>query len=285
MRPWLSCSRITRKTSVSARWKARKSKQAPSIPERRGMCLIVIGWRVHPQYPLVVAANRDEFYARPSTTIERWPDATQVLGGRDLEAGGTWLGITNSGRFAAVTNVREPGMAKGKRSRGALTRDFLRAGESAAKHAAQIDGAQYSGFNLLLGDGEALLYCSNRDGPPRLLAPGIYGLSNHLLDSPWPKLVAARERFAAALRGLPDESAFFDLLGDQTIVADENLPATGVPIEWERLLSATFVKSENDGPRASTLAWQRTDGALTVHAQSFGPDGRPLQSSVISTSV
>jgi uncharacterized protein with NRDE domain len=249
------------------------------------MCLIVVGWRVHPDYPLVVAANRDEFYARPSAALARWPEAPEIIGGRDLEAGGTWLGIGESGRFAAVTNVREPGMAKGERSRGALTYNFLSAGVSATEYAAQIDDAQYSGFNLLLGDGKSLVYCSNRDGPPRSLAPGIYGLSNHLLDSPWPKLVAARQRFAAALPGLPDESAFFDLLADQAIVADENLPATGVPVEWERLLSAIFVKSENYGTRASTLAWQGADGAVTVHEQSFGPNGRPLQSSVISTSV
>src|SRR5574343_85288 len=113
------------------------------------MCLLVVGWRVHPDYPLVVAANRDEFYARPSATLARWPESPEIIGGRDLEAGGTWLGITESGRFAGVTNVREPGMAKGERSRGALTRDFLSTGVSVAEHAAQIDGAQYSGFNLL----------------------------------------------------------------------------------------------------------------------------------------
>jgi len=249
------------------------------------MCLIVVGWRVHPDYPLVVAANRDEFYARPSAALARWPEAPGIIGGRDLEAGGTWLGITDRGRFAAVTNVREPGMAKGKRSRGALTRDFLIAELSASDYAAKIDGRDYSGFNLLLGDGESLVYCSNRDGPPRRLVPGIYGLSNHLLDSPWPKLVAARQRFSAALPGLPDEAAFFELLADQAIVADENLPTTGVPVEWERLLSAIFVKSENYGTRASTLAWQRADGTVTVHEQSFGPQGQPHQSSVISTSV
>lgn len=249
------------------------------------MCLIVVGWRVHPDYPLVVAANRDEFHARPSAPLARWPDAPEIIGGRDLEAGGTWLGITKDGRFAAVTNVREPGMAKGERSRGALTRDFLIADTSAADYAAQVDGRRYSGFNLLLGDGESLVYCSNRDGQPRRLAPGIYGLSNHVLDSPWPKLLAARERFAAALPGLPDESAFFELLADPAIVADENLPATGVPLEWERLLSAIFVNSENYGTRASTLVWQRADGVITAHEQSFGPNGQPLQSSVISTSV
>lgn len=248
------------------------------------MCLIVVGWRVHPDYLLVVAANRDEFYARPTAPLARWSDAPEVIGGLDREAGGTWLGISKSGRFAAVTNVREPGMAKGTRSRGALTRGFLTARLSAEEYAAGIDGDQYSGFNLLLGDGDTLVYCSNRDGQPRPLAPGVYGLSNHLLDSPWPKLVAARERFAQAIPRLPDESAFFDLLADQTIIADENLPSTGVPIEWERLLSAIFVKSESYGTRASTLVWQDADGNITVHENNFGPHGRPLQSSVISTS-
>jgi uncharacterized protein with NRDE domain len=249
------------------------------------MCLIVVGWRVHPDYPLVVAANRDEFYARPTAPLGRWPDAQEIIGGLDLEAGGTWLGISESGRFAAVTNVREPGMAKGALSRGALTRDFLAAASSAETYAAQIDGTQFSGFNLLLGDGDTLVYCSNRGGQPRVLEPGIYGLSNHLLDSPWPKLLAARQRFGEALPRLPDESAFFDLLGDQTIVADESLPSTGVPIEWERLLSAVFVKSESYGTRASTLVRQGSDGKITVHEKSFGPHGQPLQSSLISTSV
>lgn len=249
------------------------------------MCLIVVGWRVHPDYPLVVAANRDEFYARPTAPLARWPDAPHVIGGLDLEAGGTWLGISETGRFAAVTNVREPGMAKGPRSRGGLTRDFLLSGQTASDYADHIDGRLYSGFNLLLGDGETLVYGSNRDGQPRQLPPGIYGLSNHLLDSPWPKLLAARERIAEALPGLPDESAFYALLSDQAIVADENLPSTGVPIEWERLLSAIFVKSASYGTRASTLAWRRADGALMVHEKSYGPFGQALQSSVISTSV
>lgn len=249
------------------------------------MCLIVVGWRVHPDYPLVVAANRDEFYARPTAALARWPDAPQVIGGLDLEAGGTWLGITGMGRFAAVTNVREPGVVKGLLSRGALTRNFLTSELTASEYASQIDYAQYSGFNLLLSDGESLVYCSNRDGQPRVLPPGVYGLSNHLLDSPWPKLLQARERFAEALPRLPDESAFFDLLADQGIVDDKNLPSTGVPIEWERLLSAIFVKSESYGTRASTLVWQDANGEIAIHEKNFGPFGQPLQSSVISTSV
>ena len=249
------------------------------------MCLIVVGWRAHPDYPLVVAANRDEFYARPTADAARWPDAPDIIGGIDLEAGGTWLGISTTGRFAAVTNVREPGMAKGAHSRGELTRNFLLSASLPVDYAQQIDGQRYSGFNLLLGDGDELIYCSNRDGQPRTLPPGIYGLSNHLLDSPWPKLVQARQRFAEALHGLPDEAGFFELLGNQTIVADADLPKTGVPLEWERLLSAVFVKSENYGTRASTLAWQRSDGMVRLNERRFGAHGQALQSSVISTSL
>jgi len=249
------------------------------------MCLIVVGWRAHADFPLLVAANRDEFHARPTAPAARWPDAPQVIGGRDLEAGGTWLGITDTGRFAAVTNVREPGVAPGARSRGGLTRDFLLSDTPAADYAARIAGSEYSGFNLLLGDGATLLYCSNRESEARVLAPGIYGLSNHRLDSPWPKLQTARQRFAAALPGLPDENAFFELLADKGIAADADLPNTGVPLAWERLLSAVFVQSPDYGTRASTVAWRRADGAIRLHERSFAPNGEQIQSSVISTAV
>lgn len=249
------------------------------------MCLIVVGWRVHPDYPLVVAANRDEFHARPSAAMARWPDAPHIIGGRDLEAGGTWLGITDTGRFAAVTNIREPGAAKGALTRGALTRNFLASERTASDYAATLDNRQYSGFNLLLADGDELVYCTNRDGPPRSLPPGIYGVSNHLLDSPWPKLLTARRRFAAALPGLPDLSPFFELLADAEIVPDHDLPATGVSLEWERLLSAIFVQSADYGTRASSVAWLRHDGTVSAHEKTFGPDGQTIQSSAISTGV
>ncbi len=249
------------------------------------MCLIVVGWRVHPDYPLVVAANRDEFYARPTAFADRWPETPHVFGGIDLEAGGTWLGITETGRFAAVTNVREPGREKGARSRGELPRNFLLSDHPAIDYARAIAGELYSGFNLLLSDGESLVYCSNRDGAARQLAPGIYGLSNHLLDSPWPKLIAARQGFSEALAHLPDETDFFRLMNDQEIVPDAELPQTGVTLAWERILSAIFVKSPEYGTRASTLAWQRGDGIVRLHERSFGQNGKPLQSSVISTAV
>ncbi|WP_371325450.1 NRDE family protein [Dechloromonas sp. ZY10] len=249
------------------------------------MCLIVIGWRVHPDYPLVVAANRDEFYARPTAAATHWPESPQVIAGRDLEAGGTWLGITERGRFAAVTNVREPGQPPGRYSRGQLTRDFLCGEQAALPYLQALAGADYAGFNLLVADGEQLAYFSNRGGSPQTLDPGVYGLSNRLLDSPWPKLLKARERFAAALPQLPDEQVFVSLLADDEIVPDHELPQTGVSLEWERRLSAIFVRSENYGTRASTVVWQRADGIVQLHEQSYGPHGAALQSSLISTSV
>lgn len=249
------------------------------------MCLIVVGWQVDPRYPLVVAANRDEFHARPSAPAGRWPDAPSVIGGRDLEAGGTWLGIDDSGRFAAVTNVREPGQPPGARSRGALTRDFLCGKASPAGYANAVNGDDYAGFNLLLADRDELVYLSNRDGPSRRLPPGIYGLSNRRLDTPWPKLVQARAAFAAALPALPDTTAFFALLADRSQAADADLPQTGVPLPWERLLSAIFVDSPDYGTRASTVLWRRADGGIDFAERSFGPGGALLQSARISTAL
>jgi uncharacterized protein with NRDE domain len=247
------------------------------------MCLILVAWQAHPEYPLVVAANRDEFFARPSAAAGRWAEDPRVLGGRDLEAGGTWLGVREDGRFAAVTNVREPGMAKGSRSRGLLTRDFLLGGGPPGPWAAAIDGAACSGFNLLLADARELWYRSNRDGAARRLEAGVYGLSNHLLDTPWPKLVSAKARFQAALRGLPAPEACFAILADRETVPDPDLPDTGVALAWERLLSAIFVQSEAYGTRASTLLLRGRDGGLRLEERSFGPGGAPLESRTIRT--
>jgi len=249
------------------------------------MCLIVVAWQVHPDFPLVVAANRDEYYARPTAHAQHWPDQPTVLGGRDLEAGGTWLGLAETGRFAAVTNVREPAPAPGKRSRGALTHDFLAGDVSPEAYARQIVDDEYAGFNLLLCDGRSLVYRSNRAPESRALPPGVYGLSNHLLDSPWPKLLSARQRLTAALPELPDRTPLFDLLTDRDIVPDDELPTTGVPLAWERLLSAIFVHSENYGTRASTVVtWHRT-GTVRLCEHSFDAHGQRAHLSEISTSV
>lgn len=262
------------------------------------MCLIVVAWQAHPEYPLVVAANRDEFFARPSAPAAFWDDAPQVFAGRDLQAGGSWLGITRPfpaaapdpadaagglrQGFAALTNFREGRQAPaGAPSRGALVADYLRGCVQAGSAAAYLEAlapraADYGGFNLFVGDGERLGYLSNRADGIRWLAPGIYGISNHLLDTPWPKLQAAKAAFAAALPVLPSVDPFFGLLADDAIVPDEHLPETGVPRDWERILSAIFVRSPNYGTRASTLIAVRRDGSTRFVERSFGADGQVI---------
>lgn len=246
------------------------------------MCLIIVAWQAHPRWPLVVVANRDEFHARPTVPLAPWPDVPGVIAGRDLAAGGTWLGVAQGEagtfRFAAVTNVREPGAPPGSRSRGALTRDYLAAGGAAAGHAAGLAASgsltDYAGFNLLLADDAELWYLSNRAGHgPRPLGPGIHGLSNHLLDTPWPKLTSARHALSAALPALPDTEACFTLLADDGIVPDPLLPATGVSLEWERRLSAIFVRSPAYGTRAATVLLRDAAGHTTIEERSFAADG------------
>ena len=262
------------------------------------MCLILLAWQAHPDYPLVVAANRDEFFARPTASAAFWKESPQVLAGRDLEAGGSWLGVSRSGRFAALTNYRE-GVQKtvNSPSRGALVADFLTGSSDPEAYLAELaaHGANYNGFNLFVGDHQRLGYCANRGDnvcAPRWLTPGIYGLSNHLLDTPWPKLASARIAFARALADLPRREPFFDLLADREIVTDPHLPETGVPLDWERILSAVFVSSPSYGTRASTLLTMHKDGLVTLTERSFGVGAMPhgeahecFQSSLISTGV
>lgn len=237
------------------------------------MCLILVAWQMHPDYPLVVAANRDEFFARPTAPAQFWTESPDLLAGRDLQAGGTWLGITRQRRFAALTNFREGGVPRTETpSRGALVGDFLSGSTDAQAYLSEIakHGGEFNGFNLVVGDGRTLAYYANRGGEPQRLPPGIYGLSNHLLDTPWPKLVSAKAAFAQALDGLPAAEPFFALLADREIVPDESLPNTGIALEWERCLSAIFVSSPHYGTRASTLLTLRQDGLTTFVERSFG---------------
>lgn len=237
------------------------------------MCLILLAWQVHPRIPLAVCANRDEFFARPTAVADFWTDCPQILAGRDLQAGGTWLGASLDGRFAAITNYRDPLAPEGPRSRGDLTREYLSGDLAPPDFLARIRPSDYGGFNLFLADHQGLWYYSNRQQQIRQLPPGIYGLSNHLLDTPWPKLVAAKARFTEALEHLPDMEPQFDLLADDTRWPDEHLPDTGVPLEWERLLSAIFVKSPDYGTRASTVLTRDLEGTTTLVERSFGPGG------------
>lgn len=229
------------------------------------MCLILIAYRCHPGYELVVAANRDEFHQRPTAPLGFWDESPQMLAGRDLQEGGTWMGIARVGHFAAITNYRDPGQVKsGAPSRGRLVRDFLQGSQSANDYLEQLRpiADNYNGFNLLLGDQTGLYYHSNQTGEIRILPPGWYGLSNHLLDTPWPKL----RRGLSLLRGrldqrpAPTPDDLLEVLTDRRVAPDADLPETGVSLEWERWLSSIFIDAPGYGTRASTALLVRNDG-------------------------
>ena len=248
------------------------------------MCIILVAWRSHPEFPLVVAANRDEYFARRTAGADFWPDHPQVLAGRDLEGGGTWMGITRSGRFAALTNYRDPSiLRKDVPSRGGLVAGFLTGQERIDAFLARLTplSATYNGFNLLLGDlsGEnrRLVWFSNVTNERRELGPGIHGVANHLLDSAWPKVGAGKTALAAALGTLPDNTALFELLRDDSIHPDEALPRTGVSLEWERLLSSAFVKAPGYGTRSSTVLLVGHDRQVTFTEQTWLEGGMPGQ--------
>lgn len=243
------------------------------------MCLILVAWRAHPGYPLVVAANRDEFFSRPTDAADFWRDAPQVLAGRDLQGGGTWLGVTRSGRFAALTNYRDPAALKAAApSRGELVSSFLRGVETPEmfRHRLEATGTGYNGFNLLFGTGGSLHYYSNCGDTGGELGAGIYGLSNHLLDTPWPKVAHGKSALALALDALPDDAALLALLRDDRIAPDDALPRTGVSLEWERLLSAAFVHSADYGTRSSTILLVDNQGNVSLDETSFDAQVRQI---------
>jgi uncharacterized protein with NRDE domain len=237
------------------------------------VCTLLLAWQVDPARPLVVAANRDEFYARPSERAAFWPDAPQVLAGRDLEGGGTWLGVTRDGRFAALTNVREPGAPTPPQapSRGRLVAEFLLARGAPDEYLAGLRPADYAGFNLVVGDGRSLWYLSNRAGPARALGPGVYGVSNAALDTPWPKLLRGRERLAALVAGGADLPALLEMLEDRSPTADAELPDTGVGLAIERMLSPLFIASPAYGTCSSTALVVHRDGALELRERTQNP--------------
>ena len=241
------------------------------------MCLIVFAWRPGHALPLIVAANRDEFYARPTQALTAWEDAPGVHAGRDLEAGGTWLGVGPQGRFAALTNIRDPGQPLGPRSRGELVAGYLQGELGVEAYLDQVASRskQYSGFNLLVGDERQLGYLHAREAAPRLLEPGVYGLSNAGLDTPWPKLVKAR-RGLERLLDSAEPQQLLALLADAEPASDGELPETGVGLATEKLLSSVFIASQNYGTRASTVLIVDDQGNRRLIEHSFGPFGGHL---------
>ncbi len=248
------------------------------------MCLISFSW--NPDHPrrLVLVANRDEFYRRPTAQMTFWHENASLLAGKDLLHLGTWMGVTTHGRFAAITNYRGRETRTRLRSRGHLPQQYLEGTESPMAFARQLTATadQYGGFNLLLGDNDTLVYYSNKSAqPPVCLPAGLYGLSNHLLDTPWPKVVKAKWQLASLLRDTPhpQTETLLTLLQDKRIALDHELPDTGVGREFERLLSAQFIHSPIYGTRATTALIVDKKTGIQVAEQSFTYQG-PLEPAV-----
>jgi uncharacterized protein with NRDE domain len=247
------------------------------------MCLLVLAWQVHPRYRLVVAANRDEFYERPTVAMARWPAPDDIIAGRDLRAGGTWLAMDRDRRFGIVTNFRElQPPSPGATSRGNLIPGYLRNTAGAGGYLRELEttATAYSGFNLLLTDENTLWYGSNRAGRfATALSPGIYGLSNELLDTPWPKLQRVRRRFDPLLTqpGEVSKDELFAILADTTQAGiDERLPQTGLSRDWEQVLSSPFISTEGYGTRCSTIVMVEKTGAVSLTERRFGSQGTPI---------
>lgn len=243
------------------------------------MCLAVIALDAHPRYALVLAANRDEFHARPSEAAHWWSDAdgTPILAGRDLVHGGTWLGVTRDGRFAFVTNVREPGRFDPQApSRGMLVPAILRDRRDVRDALAAIvtEARSHNGFNLVAGDAANAAFGSNRGPSTSPLGRGIHGVSNAGLDTPWPKLVRAKAGLAAwAASGADEFDPLWSVLADQVPASDDELPNTGISRERERLLSSPFIVSDSYGTRCSTLVALARDGEARFVERSFDAAG------------
>jgi uncharacterized protein with NRDE domain len=249
------------------------------------MCLLVLAWQAHPVYRAVLAANRDEYHARPSAPLARWRDGPPILAGRDLEAGGTWLGVDRARRFCVVTNFRDLApRLPGAPTRGELVPGYLGAVAKAEDwlETAAASAGEYAGFNLLLGDATRLWYASNRaERFARPLAAGIYGLSNHLLDTPWPKLLRVRARVGALLQdraGLQadpraDAAALLAVLADRGRAELHDLPPTGLPHEREHVLSSPFVLDPDYGTRCSTVLLLGHDDTLYLVERRFDARG------------
>jgi uncharacterized protein with NRDE domain len=256
------------------------------------MCLIAFAWQAHTEYQLVVAANRDEWHDRPAAPATWWSDHANVLAGRDLKAGGTWLGVTRSGRFAALTNFRDPSDRKiDAPTRGKLVSDFLIGAMSAREYLLTLRerAGQFQGFNLLAGDGDSLHYFSSRIGEILAVPPGVHALSNHTLNEPWPKVEKAKSALGEALQGkMPWEArqmAIYAMLSDTTLAPDEALPDTGVGLDWERALSPAMIVGEKYGTRCSTLVYVAADGKIGLEEYTRNSSGAAINHAAINYSL
>lgn len=241
------------------------------------MCLILLSYQQHPNYRIVLAANRDEFYNRPTEGLHEWPDQPGILAGKDLEHRGTWMGITRTGRLAAITNYRNPAAIKPKSpSRGQLVAGYLESTIPPDEYLEDVatDGYRYNGFNLIVGNQQRLFYYSNQSGKPEELPPGLFGLSNHLMNTPWPKVEQGRKAMKRALATddhVLDPEIFIELLMDQTHPPESRLPDTGVGLEMEKMLSPMFITSPSYGTRSSSILLIDTHGTVTFVERTWKP--------------
>ena len=239
------------------------------------MCLLLAAYAQHRDYRLIIAANRDEFYTRPAAPAAYWDDNSRILGGRDLEGGGTWLAVNRSGAFAAITNVPNPASVSTPRSRGLIVNDYLTGQLPPPKFVdALVDmGHCYAGFNVLASNASSLVWYSNQGEQPKSLPPGVYGLSNHLLDTPWPKVARIKADFhaAQALTGTALIDALFASLANEHGAADNAPPDTGLGFEYERGSTPIFIAGDSYGTRCSTAVLMSHTGLLTFIERRFGP--------------
>ncbi len=245
------------------------------------MCLILFAYRAHPDYPLVLAANRDEFYDRPSAPAQFWPPSGTILGGRDLSAGGTWLAVSKVGKLAAVTNFRDAKRDPAPRSRGHLVSEYVGSEANAQTHLRALHSmrSEYGGFNLLLVDAKGMHYTSNKAHIEAIVPVGVHGLSNHLLDTAWPKVETGKAQLTELLGRSPEKwgEGLFALLAKRSQAPDYLLPHTGVGPDWEKKLSAAFIHSPGYGTRASTIILWRRDGRLDFIERGFDAEGHLLE--------
>lgn len=238
------------------------------------MCLILLAYKKHPQYIAIIAANRDEFYDRPTRAVQFWNTSPDLLAGKDLLGGGTWMGITRTGRFSAVTNFREPLKDnKNMSSRGFLVRDYLEENIPPKDYLKKIKKMAhlYGGFNLIVGNVDELFYYSNRPNQIVKILPGIHGLSNHLLNTCWPKVEKGKRSFCEIVsENKPiDIEKIFTLLEDKSMPPSQLLPHTGIDPGWEKILSPIFITSPVYGTRSSTIMMLDRYGKVEFFERSF----------------
>lgn len=236
------------------------------------MCLILFGYKVSRKYPLIFAANRDEFYKRPTAPMHFWKQAPSILAGKDLEQGGTWFGVHENGRFAALTNFRDPvSIKQDAPSRGEIIIDFLKSNEPSLSYFDTFKkrAGDYNGFNLLFGDTEELFWFSNLKNTVEKIAPGIHGLSNRFLDTPWPKVDSGKKALQEQINDTLSLKSLFSILTDQRVPDDSLLPHTGVGLEWERILSPLYIQSDTYGTRSSTVMLMDKNGTLEIAERTY----------------